>query len=960
MSEIRLNKEQKRAVEYGKGPLLIVAGAGTGKTRVITERIKWLIENEVASPNEILALTYTEKAAQEMLTRVDTIMPLGYEEPWLSTFHAFADRILREEALEIGLDPSYKIITDSQRWILFRKNLFNFNLKYYLPLGNPSKFISAILLFFSRLQDEDVSASELLRWTESKKEKGKNKNGNQDLERWGELSRAYEKYQKIKIEENKLDFGDLIINTLTLFRKRPNILKKYQKQFKYILIDEFQDTNYAQFELIKLLCPSEDDPNLMVVGDDDQSIYKFRGASISNVLEFKKVYSKAETIILTDNYRNTQNILDRSYQLIQHNNPDRLEVKIGIDKKLKAVKTRGTKPDGLSSQKPVGLVKSKVEVLDSENGEKEAESVVKKIIEILGKETEYTYKDFAILARANNHLKPFVNALKRHGLPYQLVGNRGLFDQEEIRDLISFLRICVDPEDDLSLFHYFHIPSFGIKTSQIIKEVNYAKRNRISLWERVKDNEVFSRAVSLVEAALKKAMKEQISAILYNFIMDSSYLDPILKEESIENNLMLKNINLFMDKVKTYESSPPAGGGSGNIVEFVDYLDLMIEAGENPAQATIEDIDTVNLLTVHSAKGLEFPVVFLVNMVVGRFPTRNRRDPIPVPIDLVKETLPEGDFHLEEERRLCYVGATRAEKYLYLTYANNYGGKRETRPSGFIKELDLKVASTREDSSQLSLLDFSDQTHPVRKVSEGKLPLPGFVSYSQLNYYKICPLKYKYKYVLGLPTPPHHALSFGITIHNTLRDFYKFKIESLEELLQVYKKNFLSGGYDSKKHKEERYKAGSQALEEFFKVNARKKSEPLFLEKRFRFSIGAKPLIGVIDRVDKSESGYEIIDYKTGVLKEQKEVDKDEQLTIYALGAKEALGFIPKKLSLYFVEAGKKISTQRTEKQIEEMKKDVKERVKEIEKSDFKANPGFMCKYCEFNKICPQVYKDKS
>lgn len=967
MSDFRLNKEQKSAVEYGKGPLLIVAGAGTGKTRVITERIKWLIENKKAKASEILALTFTEKAANEMLERVDTIMPLGYEEPWLSTFHSFADRILRDEALEIGLDPTYKIITDPQKWLLVRSNLFNFDLSYYRPLGNPTKFIDAMLLLFSRLQDEDVPASKFNRWAQNKKSKIKYRKYNSkfkidknEIPRRVELARAYEKYQEIKIKENKIDFGDLIVYLLRLFRERKNVLKKYQEQFKYILIDEFQDTNFAQFELIKLLCPPKENPNLMVVADDNQSIYRFRGAAVSNVLDFKKIYPEAKLVVLTKNYRNTQFILDAAYKLIKNNDPDTLEVKLGISKKLKAMNVQKTKPDRLSLQKPVGLAGGRVEILFEENGEGEAEAVIRKIIEVLGKETEYTYRDFAILARANNHLEPFVAALKRYGLPYQLVGNRGLFDQEEVKDLISFLRVCANPDDNISLFHFLHIPSFKIETPKIVKTLNGSKKKRISLWEEAQNDKDLSFAFNLIKKAQKVLMKEQVSQILYNFITRSDYLDEILRYETIENSLKLKNVNLFMEKVKLYESSLPAGGVSGNLIEFVEYLDMIIEAGENPAQAVIEDIDTINLLTVHSAKGLEFPVVFLVNLVSDRFPTRDRRDPIPIPDELIKETLPEGDFHIEEERRLFYVGSTRAKRYLFLTYAKNYGGKKEKRPSGFIEELGVKIpkADVKKEGGRLELLGLRPEARPIRKFSKEKLPVPQFISYSQLNYFKTCELKYKYKYVLGIPTPPHHALTFGQTIHNTLRDFHKMAEPKLQDLLDLYKKHFIQEGYDSPEHRIKRFEQGKRFLKKYFKVHKKRFGKPIHLEKKFRLKINNKPLIGVIDRVDKITNGYEIVDYKTGSAKDQKAVNKDEQLTIYALGAGRVLGVTPKKLSLYFIEEDKKVSTKRTGKEIQDMREEIAEKINEIEKSDFKAKPGFWCKFCEFSKICPWAFKE--
>ena len=295
--DVKINSEQKIAIDHENGPILVVAGAGTGKTTVITERIKFLLSQNQIKPSEVLALTFTEKAAEEMLSRVDEIMPFGYEEPWLSTFHAFGERILRSEALEIGLSPSYKVLTAPQQWILIRKHLFDFNLKYYRPLGNPTKFISALLKLFSRAKDEIVTVEDFVKYANSQEE---------EHERWMEVAGAYKKYQELLLLENAMDFGDLLLWTIHLFKNRPMILKKYQQQFKYILIDEFQDTNFAQYQIIKLLAPPSLNPNIMIVSDDDQAIFRFRGAAVWNITNFLKDYNTVKTIVLTKNNLSTQ------------------------------------------------------------------------------------------------------------------------------------------------------------------------------------------------------------------------------------------------------------------------------------------------------------------------------------------------------------------------------------------------------------------------------------------------------------------------------------------------------------------------------------------------------------------------------------------------------------------------------------------------------------------------------
>jgi len=945
MEKINLNENQLKAVKHKSGPLLVVAGAGTGKTRVITERVKHLIENEKIKPQEVLALTFTEKASQEMLNRIGDVMPLGYEEPWVSTFHGFADRILKTEGLEIGLDPSYKILPTSDQWLLLRKNLFNLDLKYFRPLGNPTKFISAILKFISRLQDENISVKELKSYVKSLKITGEEK------QRWEELSHIYEKYEEIKLKNSALDFGDLIDWTIKLFTDRPNILEKYQDQFKHVLVDEFQDTNYAQYELIKLLCPEKmGNRSLMVVGDDSQSIYKFRGAAVSNILQFKKDFKGAEMITLLENYRSSQEILDPAYKLIKNNNPDTLESKLGISKELVSqIKEKGGETKVI-----------KVDTLDDE-----IEYILRKIYEILGKEERYTYKDIAIMARANNHLDPFVMGLRKYGLPYQLVGNRGLYDADEISDIISLLKVLTNSSDGTSLYRVLSIDSLEIPYSEISKLLSNARKQRVDLWEmgKTSKDERVQNLVNIIESFQDKITKLTPTELTHSLVHDIKYLEPLLENETTENILKIQNLNLFLRKVQNFEVNYHSEYKQmPTIIDFVEYLDLVIEAGENPAQAEIEDIDTINLITVHSSKGLEFPVVFMVNLVSGRFPTRNRGDPIEVPDELIKETLPTGDEHTQEERRLFYVGMTRSKKYLYLTYAENYGGKRDTTPSGYLKETGIKTEKVKPDTEkQVSLFEIQKTPKKTpKKTSQGFEP--AYLSYSQIDNYLICPLRYKYGYVLNVPTAPSHPLSFGNTIHETLKRFHTQQMfgkeVSLKKLLEIYEENWIPVGYLDEKHKKLRFESGKKLLENYYDENKDLKVKYVALEKSFNLKIDGIKMYGRIDRIDKHPNGdIEIIDYKTGSLKTQKDVDKDAQMTIYALACKEALNLDPKILSFYYVEAGEKVSTERTEKHFKGIKGKIKDVIKNIKEGKFEPTPGMHCKWCDFNQVCPFAQK---
>lgn len=946
---LKLNKEQQDAVKFGDGPLLIIAGAGTGKTAVITERIKYLILSGKAKANEILALTFTEKAAREMEERVDISMPYGYTQMWIMTFHSFCDRILRHEALHIGLDPKYKLMTEAESIQLLRKNLFKLELNYFRPLGNPTKFISGMLQHFSRLQDEDISPGEYAQWV--KKQKSNTPEGKIEIEKWQELSRVYKAYDELKTKEGLMDFGDIIVKTLKVFRDRPNILSEYQKQFKYLLIDEFQDTNYAQNELVKLLTGKKG--NITVVADDDQSIYRFRGAAVSNVILFRKSFPKTKIIVLTKNYRSTQEILDRSYDLIQFNNPDRLEVVEKIDKKLKS---------------QIGSIGEEINFIHADRVENEAEMIAKEILNLTST-SKYNYGDIAVLVRANNHSDPIMRSMSRNGIPFQFLGPGRLFKQGEIIDLISYLKVLNNFEDSIAFYRVLSIEHFGISGRKIAEIGNYAKKNNLSLFEAAEKigDEKVKKITDLVNKHLDLVKKDSAGQILYYFLEETGLLVKLLSPESAESEKRAKNISKFFDKLKTYE----VDHDEATVPVVVDWLDLSMELGESPLAADTDwtDINAVNILTAHSAKGLEFPVVFLVNLVAQRFPTTERREQIPIPDSLIKEVLPMGDYHMEEERRLFYVGMTRAKEKLFLTAADYYGeGKREKKLSPFIFEAlgDKTISSeTSKKHEQLSFLEYK----PTDKVeaSEGLEKIHvDYLSYSQIETFQTCPMHYKLRYIYKLPTPPSASASFGTSIHATLKDFFdsvKVGIKPTEKLLyDLLNKDWVKEGYTDKKHEREFFEKGKIYLAGFLKQGFNPKMLPIAMEQPFIIPIGDGLKIGgKIDRVDDLGNGeIEIVDYKTGAtVPSQRDVDKNLQLSFYALAASKIQDFPfgkkpdQIKLSLYYLDTQEKISTSRTVKQLEDAVKEIFKVRDEIEKGEFKCSNHIFCQMgCEFSLFC--------
>jgi len=965
--EKKLNKEQKEAVKYGNGPLLIIAGAGTGKTTVVTERIKYLISSGKARTGEILALTFTEKAAREMEERVDIALPYGYSEMWISTFHSFCDRILRAEAIHIGLSPDYKLMTKAETIQFLIQNLFRFDLKYFRPLGNPTKFVEGMIQHFSRLKDEDVTPSEYIRWAKIQNSKLKSQNKNskfkiekEEIEKYLELAKAYQTYEELKIKEGVMDFGDLITSTLKLFRTRKNILRQYQSKFKYILVDEFQDTNYAQYALLKVLAPPKNNPNLTVVGDDFQSIYKFRGAAISNILQFMEEYSTAKKIVLVKNYRSTQTILDHAYKLIKHNDPDTLEAKLGINKNLKSVRKVQEIP---------------IKFIYVDRVENEAERVAKEIESLIRQKNEKNleYKDIAILVRANNHAEPFVRALARHGIPYQFLGPGQLFRQPEVKDLIAYLKVLYNFEDNVALYRVLSTEIFDISPRDLAAIINYSRRLNLTLFEACeqvekifvsqKTREVIKKFVEMVHRHLRLLPKETAGQILYYFLEDSGLLKKLTEYKTLLDEKRTQNISRFFDRLKTYEVNHE----DASVFAVVDWINLSMKLGESPLAVDFDwtQENKVNILTVHSSKGLEFSVVFLVNLVTGRFPTYERREKIPIPEVLIKEILPVGDYHEQEERRLFYVGMTRAVDRLYFTAANYYGeGKRERKISPFVIEALGKKAIEQSsnlatEEKQLSLLEWNK---PKELEAPSRVSQPiNYLSYSQIETFNNCPLQYRYRYIQRIPVPQSAPQSFGDSIHRTLRDFYKLLKEGEkpkeEDLIEIFFKNWAKEGYASKSHEERSKKEGEKMLRNFYHKEISNKIIPYLLEYPFVVKISPNLKIGgKIDRIDRLGKAIEIIDYKTGRAWGQKEVDNSLQMSVYALAAIN-LGIFegdPEEiiLSFYFLENGEKKSTKRTSQQLSLIKEELVKKAKEIRESKFEAKPSNMCDFCEYKLLC--------
>ncbi|MCX5712798.1 MAG: UvrD-helicase domain-containing protein [Candidatus Omnitrophica bacterium] len=957
-----LNKEQMEAVTHKDGPLLIIAGAGTGKTTVVTRKIAWLLSEGLAKTDEILALTFTDKAAKEMQERVDVLVPYGYTDIWISTFHAFGDKILRENALVAGLDPDFKVLTQAEAAVFFREHLFEFNLSYYRPLPDPTRFIEALLSFFSRAKDEDIAPKDYLRFAQDAVLKAKDNPLDKVMEEDAlaqlESAAAYDKYQELLEKEGLLDFGNQFYLALKLLREHPAVLNRYRKKFKYILVDEFQDTNFSQYQIVKLLSAGK---NVTVVADDDQAIYRWRGASYSNVLNFIADYPDAAKVSLIQNYRSTQAILDSAYQLIQKNNPERFEVKAKINKHLIGKAQGGVVPEHLH-----------FDCLSSEADH------VAKIIQEKVKSNKYKYRDFAILVRSNSDAQAFLQSLNMQNIPWQFSGNQGLYQREEVKLCINFLRVAANPSDSISLYYLVSSEVYDLDLADLSLCSHYAKRRNRQLYLVFQDLESIAELKDVSEKSRQKiaAILEDVNKfltisrqdttgrLLYTFLTDTGFLKKLTTNQSLENETKIQNLAKFFNIVRDFELV----AREDKVIFFVNYLNLLIEAGDDPSTVEADlDSDAVNVLTIHKAKGLEFRVVFMVSLVQGRFPWPRRSHPIELPDSLIKEVLPSGDFHIQEERRLFYVAMTRAKEELYLTSAADYGGARMRKVSQFVLEALGKEAEENE-KKKASALEAIERFAPKKESAKsgGLKPIPEDkliqLSYYHIDDYLTCPLKYKYVNILRVPIMEHHTVIYGRAMHEAVSRYFQHKMSGnkmdLKGLLDAFEQSFDPQGFLDEKHQQERFRIGRDALVRFFKDEEERNSNPLSIEEQFSFVMDKIKITGRFDRVDKQDGGVVIMDFKTSEIKTQKDADKrvkeSKQLLLYSMAWQRIKGELPKRIALYFLESGIIGEIEVKESAFDAVKDDVRTVANGIRRQEYRATPAYMaCNYCAYSQICP-------
>lgn len=639
-----LNPQQQKAVKATEGPLLIMAGAGSGKTRVLTHRIAYLLVEKGVNPYNILAITFTNKAAREMRERIYKMMGGTADEIWISTFHSMCVRILRRDIDRIGYNRNFTILdtTDQQSVVKAILKDKNIDPKKY----DPRALLGAISSAKNELIDPEKYDSLA--------------NGYFELV----VSDVYKEYQKRLQKNQALDFDDLIMQTIKLFTRVPEVLEFYQRKFQYIHVDEYQDTNKSQYTLVKLLAARFQ--NLCVVGDSDQSIYRWRGADITNILSFEKDYPRSQTILLEQNYRSTKRILQAANQVIAHN--------------------QNRKEKNLWTENPEG---NKIQYYRADSEQGEAQFVVGKMKELVQKDKR-KWSEIAILYRTNAQSRVMEEALLKSNIEYSIVGGTKFYDRKEIKDILAYLRLIANPNDDISLTRVINVPKRGIGSSSVDKIANFGLRHDISMYEALASIDLIGLSPKITKAASEfrnlisgyTQMQEYLSVteLVEEILEKTGYREMLKAEKSIEAESRLENLEEFLSVTKNFEENSE----DKSLIGFLTDLALVADIDKLDDEGSKSD--AVVLMTLHSAKGLEFPVVFLIGLEEGVFPHSR---------SLVE---PE---EMEEERRLMYVGCTRAEEQLFITNAQMrtlFGRTNLNPPSRFIKEIPEELFEGMEPS----------------------------------------------------------------------------------------------------------------------------------------------------------------------------------------------------------------------------------------------------------------------
>ncbi len=968
-----LDRDQRRAVTHRAGPLLVVAGPGTGKTEVITRRIAWLIATKRAKPREILALTFTDKAAAEMQARVDLLVPYGQADSAILTFHAFGDQLLREHGHELGLPGAPRVIGRAEQVVLLREHLFELGLERYRPLGDPARLLGTLADLFGRAKDEGIAPEDLAGYARDldagarAAAVGMPSDGREVIQALldeasgvSELATAYARYQGILRARGLIDFGDQVSLAVRLLRERPAVAARVARSYRQVLVDEAQDMDPSQLALLRLVAPHR---SLTLVGDDDQAIYAFRGAAVGHLLELA-AEPGMRRIVLRTSHRSHAPILEVAHRLIRHNDPYRLEARHGLDKQLRP-RRRTRRP-------------APVQELAFATVAEEADAIAARVAARV--EAGEAARDFAVLVRTNGDTAPIAAALTMRGLAVRTGAGPRWASAPEVAEVLAFLRVADDPERSTDLYAVATGAPYRLGGLDLTALLGMASRRRRSLWSVLTEVEAqpgiarlsettrgaIRRLIADVAAAAEAAHTLPAGRVLYDHLRRSGRYASLVRAAERGDDAPLRRVARLFDLVSTRSTLVADPRLTGLLPHLQDLLDVDDdETSADDAAAA----DAVSVLTVHKAKGLEFRVVFVAGLVDGRFPLRARPEGIALPRALRRAD--EEDAPWAEERRLAYVACTRARDELVMTHAvRQTPGGRARRPSQFLTEA-LDRAPSEPDApnaveAALGVLARAPEVTGVPHVtgSPARPDGPLALSHTQVDDYLTCPLKYRLRHLVRVPTPPHHALVVGNALHQAVAAWHLGELRSRplgeEGVLGAFAAHWSSEGFVSREHEEARYAASRDALRRFLATPADPARRTVAVERPFQVRLGDDVVRGRYDRIDEGPSGTVITDYKSSDVREQRRADERArdslQLQMYALAWEAETGRLPASLELWFLDSGVVGRATPDRRRLDRARGTLASVAQGIRSGDFRARPDRVaCGYCPYRRVCPSA-----
>ncbi len=955
---------QRAAIEHVHGPLLVIAGAGTGKTSVLAHRIEHLVREGHARPEEILALTYTNNAANEMKARLRRL--LGGETVHATTFHDYCLDLLKRVGQDFG------VLDEQDLWIYLRRRIRELRLEYFVRAANVGQFLKDLLKFVDRCHDELVTPEKYSEYVD-RLERGevalprvaKSKNVLEESEVLGrcrEIARVFASVERWLREENLGTFSHMITRAHQLLRTDPNVLNQASTRARFILADEFQDANFAQIKILSLL--AGDKANVFAVGDPDQGIYRFRGASSAAFELFGRTFPATKSVVLEKNRRSATPILRCAFALIDKNPPVFAKVRGALAYKrtpLQSARDEEAQRGGT----PVARAPVSVVVLSTKDAE---EPDLVNVIRDMHRKAKCKRSDFAILYRSHGHRDEIVSELAKADIPF-VIESMDVSDTPEVRDLFASLHAIVSAGDDVSLFRVAALPRFHVDPEQLRQVMRAIARDS-------RDGPVIplSSALGRVEggADVLAAIERARQKIRANHHQARSALNGIVKEFALDQSST--TLQAALNWVAAWEQKKV--NKSTSLEELVDYLGYFREAGGViPLQAR-ESEDAVRLTTVHGAKGLEFPHVFILRANSNSFPSSYKETLVAFPPELRDpDSVTEDDdqtLHKQEERRLFYVAMTRARDSLRI-YAREGRGKINKNPDGYTRELIenkslapwFKVAQAAGSQRTLDLAAATSALYPPESPTAGWFDLPVQqnlhmrLSASAVDSYERCGLQFKLDRDWRLATKPAAAMQYGAAMHRVLKTYFDSvqlgRPKTDDELIAIFCRDLADSRIQEAYQHELYQEQGIEQLRAFL-ASARSASAPrvLHTEKPFEIRVGETTVAGRIDRIDARADGtVSVIDYKTGKARDQKSADESLQLSLYAIAADEKWGYKVGTLVFYNLEDNLPMSTTRSESDLLVARERVQEAAKGIAAGKFEPNPGMHCDFCAYRSLCP-------